>query len=107
MPTNRAVRRTKKCAAISIETDLTKNNGRRKLSDQLWRYAGIVPPPAIETRPAPWCAARVPAGLTGEYSMLPRATHNRGSREAARGQAVREERRKSSGFIGPLFCARR
>jgi ribonuclease PH len=41
---------------------------------------------SIEERIPPWLRGKGEGWVTGEYSMLPRATHTRGSREAARGK---------------------
>lgn len=41
---------------------------------------------SIEERIPPWMRGKGEGWVTGEYSMLPRATHTRGSREAARGK---------------------
>ena len=41
---------------------------------------------SIEERLPPWLRGKGEGWVTGEYSMLPRATHTRGSREAAKGK---------------------
>ena len=41
---------------------------------------------SVEERIPPWLRGKGEGWVTGEYSMLPRATHTRGSREAARGK---------------------
>ncbi len=41
---------------------------------------------SLEERVPPWLRGKGKGWVTGEYSMLPRATHTRGSREAARGK---------------------
>jgi ribonuclease PH len=41
---------------------------------------------SIEDRTPPWLRGKGEGWVTGEYSMLPRATHTRGQREAARGK---------------------
>ena len=41
---------------------------------------------SIEERIPPWLRGKGQGWVTGEYSMLPRATHTRGSREAAKGK---------------------
>ena len=41
---------------------------------------------SVEERLPPWLRGKGRGWVTGEYSMLPRATHTRGDREAARGK---------------------
>ena len=41
---------------------------------------------SVEERVPPWLRGKGKGWVTGEYSMLPRATHTRGSREAAKGK---------------------
>ena len=41
---------------------------------------------SVEERLPPWLRGKGEGWVTGEYSMLPRATHTRGQREAARGK---------------------
>ena len=41
---------------------------------------------SVEKNVPPWMRNKGTGWVTGEYSMLPRATHTRGSREAARGK---------------------
>ncbi|MBV7255423.1 ribonuclease PH [Pacificimonas sp. WHA3] len=41
---------------------------------------------SVEDRVPPWMRGKGEGWVTGEYGMLPRATHTRGSREAARGK---------------------
>lgn len=41
---------------------------------------------SVEERLPPWLRGKGEGWVTGEYSMLPRATHTRGSREAAKGK---------------------
>ena len=41
---------------------------------------------SIEERIPPWLRGKGEGWVTGEYSMLPRSTHTRGQREAARGK---------------------
>jgi len=41
---------------------------------------------SVENSVPPWMRGKGAGWVTGEYSMLPRATHTRGSREAARGK---------------------
>ncbi|MGB7406842.1 MAG: ribonuclease PH [Pacificimonas sp.] len=41
---------------------------------------------SLEERVPPWLRGKGKGWVTGEYGMLPRATHTRGSREAARGK---------------------
>ncbi|MEO0500875.1 MAG: ribonuclease PH [Pseudomonadota bacterium] len=41
---------------------------------------------SVEERLPPWLRGKGQGWVTGEYGMLPRATHTRGNREAARGK---------------------
>ena len=41
---------------------------------------------SVETNLPPWLRGKGRGWVTGEYGMLPRATHTRGNREAARGK---------------------
>lgn len=41
---------------------------------------------SVEDRIPPWLRGKGSGWVTGEYSMLPRATHTRGDREASRGK---------------------
>src|SRR4029078_2469055 len=41
---------------------------------------------SVEDRVPPWLCGKNQGWVTAEYSMLPRATHTRGEREAARGK---------------------
>ncbi|WP_170005218.1 ribonuclease PH [Pseudopontixanthobacter vadosimaris] len=41
---------------------------------------------SVEERIPPWLRGKNEGWVTGEYSMLPRATHTRGQREAAKGR---------------------
>ncbi|MHB9879651.1 ribonuclease PH [Pacificimonas sp. ICDLI1SI03] len=41
---------------------------------------------SVEDRLPPWLRGKGEGWVTGEYGMLPRATHTRGNREAARGK---------------------
>ena len=41
---------------------------------------------SVEERLPPWLKGKGEGWVTGEYSMLPRATHTRGQREAAKGK---------------------
>ena len=40
---------------------------------------------SVEERVPPWLRGKSQGWVTAEYSMLPRATHTRGAREAAKG----------------------
>ncbi len=41
---------------------------------------------SVEERLPPWLRGKGEGWVTAEYSMLPRATHTRGTREAAKGK---------------------
>ena len=69
---------------ISIETGYTKHaEGSCLIS---FGETRVVCTASVEERIPPWLRGKGEGWVTGEYSMLPRATHTRGSREAARGK---------------------
>ena len=80
-PSNRA---PDEMRAITIETGFTKHAEGSGL------YSGgdtrVLCTASVEGRIPPWLRGKGEGWVTGEYSMLPRATHTRGSREAARGK---------------------
>src|SRR5688572_20652821 len=70
--------------AITIETGFTKHaEGSCLIS---FGDTRVLCTASIEERIPPWLRGKGEGWVTGEYSMLPRATHTRGSREAARGK---------------------
>ncbi len=70
--------------AITIETGYTKHaEGSCLIS---FGETKVLCTASIEERIPPWLRGKGEGWVTGEYSMLPRATHTRGSREAARGK---------------------
>ncbi|MEO1045148.1 MAG: ribonuclease PH [Pseudomonadota bacterium] len=70
--------------AIMIETGFTKHaEGSCLIS---FGDTRVLCTASIEERVPPWLRGKGEGWVTGEYSMLPRATHSRGSREAARGK---------------------
>ena len=70
--------------AITIETNYTKHaEGSCLIS---FGETKVLCTASIEERIPPWLRGKGEGWVTGEYSMLPRATHTRGSREAARGK---------------------
>jgi len=70
--------------AITIETGYTKHaEGSCLISCGDTR---VLCTASVEERIPPWLRGKGEGWVTGEYSMLPRATHTRGSREAARGK---------------------
>ena len=70
--------------AISIETDFTKHaEGSVLISCGDTR---VLCTASIEERIPPWLRGKCEGWVTGEYSMLPRSTHTRSGREAARGK---------------------
>ena len=69
---------------ISIETGFTKHaEGSCLIS---FGDTRVLCTASVEERIPPWLRGKGEGWVTGEYSMLPRATHTRGSREAARGK---------------------
>ncbi len=70
--------------AITMETGFTKHaEGSCLISCGDTR---VLCTASVEERIPPWLRGKGEGWVTGEYSMLPRATHTRGSREAARGK---------------------
>ena len=70
--------------AITIETGYTKHaEGSCLIS---FGETRVLCTASVEERIPPWLRGKGEGWVTGEYSMLPRATHTRGSREAARGK---------------------
>ncbi|MEE4200608.1 ribonuclease PH [Erythrobacter sp.] len=70
--------------AIDIETGFTKHaEGSCLIS---FGDTRVLCTASVEERIPPWLRGKGEGWVTGEYSMLPRATHTRGSREAARGK---------------------
>ena len=80
-PSNRA---PDEMRAITIETGFTKHaEGSCLIS---FGDTRVLCTASIEERIPPWLRGKGEGWVTGEYSMRPRATHTRGSREAARGK---------------------
>ena len=69
---------------ISIETAFTKHAEGSCLIG--FGDTKVLCTASIEERIPPWLRGKGEGWITGEYSMLPRATHTRGSREAAKGK---------------------
>ncbi|OBX20227.1 ribonuclease PH [Erythrobacter sp. QSSC1-22B] len=70
--------------AITIETGYTKHaEGSCLIS---FGDTRVLCTASVEDRTPPWLRGKGQGWVTGEYSMLPRATHTRGDREAARGK---------------------
>jgi ribonuclease PH len=70
--------------AITIETGFTKHAEGSCLMS--FGDTRVLCTASVEERIPPWLRGKGEGWVTGEYSMLPRATHTRGSREAARGK---------------------
>ena len=70
--------------AITIETGFTKHaEGSCLIS---FGDTRVLCTASVEERIPPWLRGKGQGWVTGEYSMLPRATHTRGNREAAKGK---------------------
>ena len=70
--------------AITIETGYTRHaEGSCLIS---FGDTRVLCTASVENSVPPWMRGKGKGWVTGEYSMLPRATHTRGSREAARGK---------------------
>ena len=70
--------------AISIETGFTKHAEGSCLI--AFGDTKVLVTASIEERLPPWLRGKGEGWVTAEYSMLPRATHTRGQREAAKGK---------------------
>ena len=70
--------------AITIETGFTKHAEGSCLVS--FGDTRVLCTASVEERIPPWLRGKGSGWVTGEYSMLPRATHTRGDREAARGK---------------------
>ena len=70
--------------AISIETGFTKHAEGSCLI--AFGDTKVLVTASIEERLPPWLRGKGEGWVTAEYSMLPRATHTRGNREAAKGK---------------------
>ena len=70
--------------AISIETNFTKHAEGSCLIG--FGDTKVLVTASIEERLPPWLRGKGEGWVTAEYSMLPRATHTRGNREAAKGK---------------------
>ncbi len=70
--------------AITIETGFTKHaEGSCLIS---FGDTRVLCTASVEERVPPWLRGKGEGWVTAEYSMLPRATHTRGQREAAKGK---------------------
>ncbi len=70
--------------AIQIETGFTRHaEGSCLIS---FGDTRVLCTASVEEKLPPWLRGKGSGWVTGEYSMLPRATHTRGQREAARGK---------------------
>ncbi|WP_394727611.1 ribonuclease PH [Altererythrobacter sp. GH1-8] len=70
--------------AITIETGFTKHaEGSCLIS---FGDTRVLCTASVEERIPPWLRGKGEGWVTGEYSMLPRSTHTRSQREAARGK---------------------
>src|SRR5690606_29073383 len=70
--------------AIQIETGFTRHAEGSCLIG--FGDTKVLCTASIEEKLPPWLRGKGSGWVTGEYSMLPRATHTRGQREAARGK---------------------
>ena len=70
--------------AISIETQFTKHAEGSCLIG--FGDTRVLVTASVEDRLPPWLRGKGEGWVTAEYGMLPRATHTRGNREAARGK---------------------
>ena len=70
--------------AISIETGFTKHAEGSCLI--AFGDTKVLVTASVEERLPPWLRGKGEGWVTAEYSMLPRATHTRGNREASKGK---------------------
>ena len=70
--------------AIAIETGFTKHAEGSVLVS--FGDTRVLVTASVEDRLPPWLRGKGEGWVTAEYSMLPRATHTRGAREAAKGK---------------------
>ncbi|WP_374405675.1 ribonuclease PH [Pelagerythrobacter sp.] len=70
--------------ALSFETGFTKHAEGSCLVS--FGDTRVLCTASVEKGVPPWLRGKGEGWVTGEYSMLPRATHTRGQREAARGK---------------------
>jgi len=70
--------------AIAIETNFTKHAEGSCLI--AFGDTKVLVTASVEERIPPWLRGKGEGWVTAEYSMLPRATHTRGQREAAKGK---------------------
>ncbi|WP_120715771.1 ribonuclease PH [Tsuneonella amylolytica] len=70
--------------AITIETGFTKHAEGSCLVS--FGETRVLVTASVEDRIPPWLRGKGEGWVTAEYSMLPRATHTRGQREAAKGK---------------------
>ena len=92
--------------AISIETGFTKHaEGSCLIS---FGDTKVICTASIEERIPPWLRGKGEGWVTGEYSMLPRATNTRNSREAARGDRKSTRLNSSHDQISyAVFCLKK
>ncbi len=70
--------------AISFEPHFTKHAEGSVLVS--FGHTKVICTASVEERLPPWLRGKGEGWVTAEYSMLPRANHTRGSREAAKGK---------------------
>ncbi len=70
--------------AISFEPHYTKHAEGSVLVS--FGHTKVICTASVEERLPPWLRGKGEGWVTAEYSMLPRATHTRGAREAAKGK---------------------
>jgi ribonuclease PH len=70
--------------ALSVQTGFTKHAEGSVLIG--FGDTKVLVTASVETNLPPWMRGKGEGWVTAEYSMLPRATHTRGSREAAKGK---------------------
>jgi len=69
---------------VQFEVDYTKHAAGSVLA--VFGDTRVICTASVETRVPPWLRGKGSGWVTGEYGMLPGATHSRAAREAARGK---------------------
>jgi ribonuclease PH len=77
-------RRPDELRSVSLETGFTRHAEGSVLA--CFGETRVLCTASVETRVPPWLKGRGSGWVTAEYGMLPRATHSRSPREAARGK---------------------
>lgn len=83
-PNRPSARSPDQMRAVSFERNFTKHAEGSVLVS--FGHTRVLCTASVDERPPPWLRGTGEGWVTAEYSMLPRATHTRSPREAARGK---------------------